>query len=355
MFTVIAILVLASLVLIHELGHFWAARWQGIKVYSFSIGFGPILWSYQGTEVLYCLRAFPLGGYVGFPDDGEASDRDLLANRPIIDRGIVMAAGVVANFVFAFLLLILLTTIEGREVLDQPGLQVKGFSYSNSPAELAGLKPGDIILAVDQEQLGQSDDIISRFQQNVQAHGGRDLFLKIERQAQSLELSVRPQGSPPKIGILIDYAGSYIHSNYSNPLEILQEATQKFNHLFVITLQGLAKLITNFKETSGQLAGPVGIVATGSRLAQTGFLELLDFAAIISINLGIMNLLPLPALDGGQLLFLGLEVLRGGSPIPRKLQENVMQGSLFVLLSFGMFMIFKDSYHLIQDYIENNL
>jgi membrane-associated protease RseP (regulator of RpoE activity) len=355
MFTVLAILVLAALVLIHELGHFLAARCQGIKVYSFSIGFGPILWSYQGPEVLYCLRAIPLGGFVGFPDDGEKNDRNLLVNRPIIDRALVMVAGVGANFVTAFLLIVLLTTIGGKEVLDQPGLQVKGFTYSNSPSELAGIKPGDIILAVDQEELDKNDNILSRFQQNVQAHEGRDLFLKIDRQGQSIELSVRPQGSPPKIGILIDYAGSYVKRPYNDPIEILQEATHKFNRLFAITLKGLVKLVTNFKETSVQLGGPIAIVATGSRLAQTSYLELLNFAAIISINLGIMNLLPLPALDGGQLFFLVLEALRGGSPIPRKLQENVMQGGLFVLLSLGVFMIFKDSYHLIQDYIESNL
>ncbi len=354
MFTVLAILVLAGLVLIHELGHFLAARWQGIKVHSFSIGFGPILWSYQGAEVLYCLRAIPLGGYVGFPDDSDSPDGNLLANRPILQRAIVMIAGVGANFVAAFLLLVLLTTIGGTEVLDQPGILVKGFTFPHSPAEVAGIKPGDIILAVDRAELGRRDGMITQFLQSVARHHDREMVLTIKRQAESLELAVRPQGSPPKIGILIDYAGQYVPRTSHNPIEILQGASQKFIRLFAITFQGLASLITNFKETSVQLAGPVAIVATGSRLAETGLLELLNFAAIISINLGIMNLLPLPALDGGQLFFLVLEALRGGTPIPRQLQENVMQGGLFVLLSVGVFMIFKDSYHLIQDYIESN-
>ncbi|MCA1904672.1 MAG: RIP metalloprotease RseP [Cyanobacteria bacterium KgW148] len=355
MFTVLAILALAILVFVHELGHFLAARWQGIKVHSFSIGFGPILWRYQGAEVLYCLRAVPLGGFVGFPDDGDDPDRNLLANRPILDRALVMVAGVVTNFIFAYLLLVILTTIAGTEVLDQPGLAVKGFTYPGAPAEVAGIRPGDIILAVDQQELGNSDVIINQFQQDVISHADREMRLNISRQGRSIDVLVKPTGSPPKIGILLDYAGNFVRQPYHNPLEIFQSATGEFIHIFAITFQGLASLVTNFNQTSAQLAGPVAIVAVGSRLARENWTELLNFAAIISINLGIMNLLPLPALDGGQLLFLLLEALRGGNPLPRKLQDNVMQGGLVVLLSFGVLLIFKDSYRLIQDYLENNL
>ncbi|MCS6960708.1 MAG: RIP metalloprotease RseP [Pseudanabaenaceae cyanobacterium SKYGB_i_bin29] len=352
MFTVIAILVLAVLVFVHELGHFLAARWQGIRVHSFSLGFGPVLWQWQGKEVTYCVRAIPLGGFVSFPDDSEEETQDLLAHRPLGQRAIVMLAGVTANFIFAYLLLVIVAWQTGTQVLDQPGLRVLNYSYANSPAAVAGIKPGDIILAVDDRDLGNGENIIAEFQKEVARHKDQSMLLTISRQGERLFLSVSPQGSPPRIGILLDYAGRTIRQPFTNPLAVMQAAAVSFANLCQITLQGLQGLLTNFSETAKQLAGPVAIVATGSRIAQSSWTELLNFAAIISINLAIINLLPLPALDGGQLLFLLLEALRGGNPLPKEIQENVMQGGLVVLLSLGMFMIFRDSYNLLQDYLE---
>ncbi|MFN3361949.1 MAG: RIP metalloprotease RseP [Pseudanabaenaceae cyanobacterium] len=352
MFTVIAILVLAILVFVHEGGHFLAARWQGIKVHSFSIGFGPILWQWRGQEVTYCLRAIPLGGFVSFPDDVDARDKNLLANRPLGQRAIVMLAGVTANFFFAYLLLVLVAWQTGTQVLDQPGLRVLNYSYPNSPAAVAGIQPGDIILAVDNHDLGNQENIITEFQREVARHQDRSMLLTLARQGQTLSVSVSPQGNPPRLGILLDYAGTKVRQPFSNPLHVLVAAAVSWWDLCQITLQGLQGLLTNFQETSQQLAGPVAIVATGSRIAQTGWTELCNFAAIISINLGIVNLLPLPALDGGQLLFLLVEALRGGNPLPKEIQENVMQGGLVVLLSIGMFMICRDSYNLLQGYLE---
>ena len=115
-----------------------------------------------------------------------------------------------------------------------------------------------------------------------------------------------------------------------------------------MTVQGLKRLVTNFEETASQVSGPIAIVAMGSELAKSDASSLFDFTAIISINLAIINILPLPALDGGQLAFLIIEALRGGKPLPSALQENVMQGGLFLLLGLGVFMIFRDSFNLIQ-------
>jgi RIP metalloprotease RseP len=115
-----------------------------------------------------------------------------------------------------------------------------------------------------------------------------------------------------------------------------------------MTVQGLKQLVTNFQETAAQVAGPIAIVAMGSELVKSDASSLFDYTAIISINLAIINILPLPALDGGQLIFLILEALRGGKPLPSALQENVMQGGLFLLLGLGIFMIFRDSFNLIQ-------
>ncbi|MFN9860578.1 MAG: site-2 protease family protein, partial [Pseudanabaena sp.] len=130
--------------------------------------------------------------------------------------------------------------------------------------------------------------------------------------------------------------------------EAIDNATQNFERLVLLTFQGLKQLATNFQNTASQLSGPVAIVAMGSELVKSDAAALFDFTAIISINLAIINILPLPALDGGQLVFLVIEALRGGKPLPEELQNNVMQGGLVILLGLGVVMIFKDSFNLLQ-------
>src|SRR5919202_2714177 len=146
-----AIAVLAVLIVVHELGHFMAARLQGIYANRFSLGFGPILWKYQGPETEYAIRAFPLGGFVGFPDDDPDSDippndPNLLRNRPVLDRAIVISAGVIANLIFAYLLLATQAGTVGIAGFSKPGVLVPQVaSQSSLVAQKAGIKPGDVI------------------------------------------------------------------------------------------------------------------------------------------------------------------------------------------------------------------
>ena len=154
MSVLIAIGVLALLIVVHELGHFAAARWQSIHVNRFSIGFGPALAKYQGKETEYALRAIPLGGYVGFPDDDPDSqipnnDPDLLRNRPVFDRAIVISAGVIANLIFAYFLLVTqVATVGFPQINYQEGVIIpEVFTSENSVAKQAGIQAGDIVLA----------------------------------------------------------------------------------------------------------------------------------------------------------------------------------------------------------------
>ena len=350
-----AIAVLAILILVHELGHFLAARLQGIYVNRFSIGFGPVLWKYQGKQTEYALRAIPLGGYVGFPDDDEesnipANDPNLMKNRPIVDRAIVISAGVIANFVFAYLVLLVMTLSVGIGTVDQPGVRIAKILEPNAPAAVAGLQTGDVILSANGIKFDTSLTTLDRFQTLIANNANKSVDLVVDRRGQSIQLPILPQdeAGKGKIGVRLDFTGQPHRRAVHNIGEAFYSATQSFERLVVMTVQGLKQLATNFQNTASQLSGPVAIVAMGSELVKSDAAALFDFTAIISINLAIINILPLPALDGGQLVFLAIEALRGGKPLPEELQNNVMQGGLVLLLGLGVVMIFKDSFNLLQ-------
>lgn len=347
-----AIAVLAVLIVVHEMGHFFAARLQGIHVNRFSIGFGPILWKYQGPETEYALRAIPLGGFVGFPDDDPESDippndPNLLKNRPVLDRAIVISAGVIANLVFAYLVFVLQFGIVGipEGFNYKPGVLIPQVASAQAPAAIAGLKEGDIVLAVDGQPLGSGEAAEKKLMETITASSNQPLDLSVQRGSSNLTISVTPKPDDkgvPRIGVVLNPNGTVEFRRPNNPGEVLGLAARQFQDMFVRTVQGFWGLITNFSSVAGQVAGPVKIVEQGANLASNDAINLFPFAAIISINLAIINILPLPALDGGQLAFLLVEALRG-KPLPASIQENVMQTGLVLLLGLGIFLIVRDT------------
>ncbi|BAY16599.1 putative membrane-associated zinc metalloprotease [Nostoc sp. HK-01] len=349
-----AIAVLAILILVHELGHFIAARSQGIHVNRFSLGFGPVLWKYQGTETEYAVRAFPLGGFVGFPDDDPDSDippndPNLLRNRPVLDRAIVISAGVIANLIFAYLVLVLQLGIVGipEKFNYQPGVLVQPVN-EQSIAYQAGIREGDIVLAVNGQELPASDKSTAILTKEIQTHPNQEIALKVQQKNQQVSLKLTPAlGADGKglVGIQLGPNGKPVFRKPNSPFEIFGIAANRFQQLFIGTLNGFGQLITNFQQTIGQVSGPVNIVKVGAKLAADDSTNLLSFAAIISINLAIINILPLPALDGGQLAFLLIEGLRG-KPLPSRIQEGVMQTGLVLLLGLGIFLIVKETIQL---------
>ncbi len=355
MSTLAAIAVLAVLILVHELGHFTAARSQGIHVNRFSIGFGPILWKYQGSETEYALRGIPLGGFVGFPDDDPnskipANDPDLLRNRPVLDRAIVISAGVIANLVFAYLLLVLqVGTIGVPEPQYQPGILVPQIATEvSSAAAKAGLKSGDVILAANGQAFGAQDERPA-LMEIIQTSAGKPIQLKVQRGSEQLSLQVTPEVTAEgqsRIGVqLAPIIKKVVRHRANNIGEVFSAAATQFERVVVLTVQGFGQLISNFRETASQVSGPVAIVAFGAGIAQNDLAGLLYFAALISINLAVINILPLPALDGGQLAFLCIEAIRG-KPLPTKIQDGVMQTGLMLLLGLGIFLIVRDTANL---------
>ncbi|MDB9540805.1 RIP metalloprotease RseP [Anabaenopsis tanganyikae CS-531] len=345
-----AIAVLAVLILVHELGHFTAARSQGILVNRFSLGFGPVLWKYQGSQTEYAIRAFPLGGFVGFPDDDPDSDippndPNLLRNRPILDRAIVISAGVIANLIFAYFLLVSQVGLVGIGQSSQPGVLIQQLAPEvSSVAASAGIKSGDVILAANDREFGTALQEIEDLRDIIKNSPGQPVVLEIARGDQRLTVNVVPEEKPAggSIGVGLAPNGEVIRRPVKNLAQAFNIGGSEFQRLVTMTFQGFGQLITNFGETAGQVAGPIKIVQIGSSIAQNDTGSLFFFAALISINLAIINILPLPALDGGQLAFLLIEGLRG-KPIPNRIQEGVMQTGLMLLLGLGIFLIVKET------------
>ncbi|MUG98592.1 RIP metalloprotease RseP [Scytonema sp. UIC 10036] len=346
-----AIAVLAVLILVHEFGHFIAARSQGIYVNRFSLGFGPIIWKYQGAETEYAIRAIPLGGFVGFPDDDPDStippnDPNLLRNRPVLDRAIVISAGVIANLLFAYLLLVTQVYMIGTAQATQPGVLIQQLAPNvSSVAAKAGIEPKDVIIAADNRKFETSVQEIEALRNIIKTRAGQPIQLKIARGDTTLFLTVVPEANAKgdgTIGVELSPNGKVERRRVSNPIQALSIGAAEFQRIVSMTFLGFGQLITNFQETANQVAGPVKIVEIGANIAQNDAGSLFFFAALISINLAIINILPLPALDGGQLAFLLVEGVRG-KPLPNRIQEGVMQTGLVLLLGLGIFLILKET------------
>ncbi|MEB3214271.1 MAG: RIP metalloprotease RseP [Leptolyngbyaceae bacterium] len=355
-----AISVLALLIVVHELGHFMAARLQGIHVNRFAIGFGPVIWGYQGKQTEYSIRAIPLGGFVGFPDDDPDSefhpdDPDLLQNRPLLDRAIVISAGVIANLIFAYFVFVAQFAGVGvpEGINAQPGVLVPDVVSQEAPAAKAGIRPGDVIVAIDGRDIGSGEEAIKILMNTIQNSSGQPLDVSIERGNRDIDVTVKPEVDPDgtaRIGVQLVANGTVEYRRPKGIGEVVTLAAREFQDKTKLILQGFISLITNFSEVSGQVAGPVKIVEQGAQFAGSDASRLFPFTAIISINLAIINILPLPALDGGQLVFLLIEGLRG-KRLPDGVQEGVMQTGLFLLLGLGVFLIVRDTAQL--DVIQN--
>ncbi|KAK9841926.1 hypothetical protein WJX84_004982 [Apatococcus fuscideae] len=345
--------VLAAIITIHETGHFFAARSQNIHVAAFSIGFGPSLFSYQGPEVEYSLRLFPLGGYVGFPDDDPdstipADDPDLLRNRPVKDRFIVISAGVIANFIFAYSLLVTqagLVGIPSTNIL--PGVRVPEV-LRQSIAEQAGLKRGDIITRVADMAVPAEPRAVANVVGLITRSPDQQLMVEVDRRGQKLSLPITPAPDVTgggRIGIQLAPNAKLSYKRPQSPVQVLTVAADQFGRLTSTVTSGLAQIVLNFEKTKDSISGPVAIVKAGGDVAKSDLSGLFQFAAIVNINLGVVNLLPFPALDGGYLVLLIIEALRG-KKLEKPIEQTITASGLLLLVSLGLFLVVRDTLNL---------
>ena len=346
-----SITVLGFLIFFHEMGHFLAAILQGIYVDGFSIGFGPAIIQKKYKDITYSFRAFPLGGFVSFPDEElnniDPKDPNLLKNRPIIQRVIVISAGVFANLILAYTILILNVTTIGIPFDPEPGILVLA-TQPDKAASIAGLQPGDKILKIETRNLGVGDQAVSNLVKEIQKSSNKPILLQIERDGVFKDLTLVPKNIDGKgtIGAQLQPNINKETKKTKDIFELFKYTNNQFSSLLVKTIQGYKGLITNFSSTAQQLSGPVKIVEIGAQLSQQGGTGILLFAALISINLAVLNSLPLPLLDGGQLLFTLIEGFRG-KPVPVKLQMVVTQSSFFLLVGLSVLLIIRDTSQLL--------
>ena len=344
-----SITVLGFLIFFHEMGHFLAAILQGIYVDGFSIGFGPSIIQKKYKGITYSFRAFPLGGFVSFPDEEinkiDPKDPNLLKNRPIAQRVIVISAGVFSNLLLAYTILIINVTSIGIPYEPDPGILVLA-TQPEKAASKAGLEAGDKILKIDGNVLGVGDQAVSTLVSKIQNSSEESISIEIERNNSFQSLILIPQSIDGKGTIGAQLQPNIRKETKKIKNELFQYTNKEFSSLLIKTIQGYKGLVTNFSSTAQQLSGPVKIVEIGAQLSEQGGTGILLFAALISINLAVLNSLPLPLLDGGQLVFTLIEGLRG-KPVPVKIQSAVTQSSFFLLVGLSVLLIIRDTSQLL--------
>ncbi|MCI9233927.1 MAG: RIP metalloprotease RseP [Bacilli bacterium] len=332
------ILILGIIVCIHEFGHFLFAKKAGIYVYEFSIGMGPRLfkWNRKNDETVYSIRLLPIGGFVQMA--GEDLDTDekseipkdkMMQNKKWYQRFLTIVAGVMFNFILAIILLFVIALIHGAPYL---GTTI-GEVGENSPAAVAGLETGDRIIKVGNKKVTNSDMLMLE----LQVQNGKETTLVVEKKDGKTRKIIM---SPKKI--TVDGKESY---QYGFALETKAEkgiigavkyAFGKTISLVEQMVHIIGYLFTG-KLALSSLAGPVGIFQVVGETAKTGILNMIYLIAFMSINVGFLNLLPIPAFDGGRLLFLIIEKIKR-SPVSPKL-ENAIHSIGFILLMILMVVI----------------
>ena len=353
------ILVLSLLVFVHEMGHYLVGRWCGIRSTAFSIGFGPELIGFtdsRGTR--WKISAVPLGGYVKFFGDEDVAskpDSDSLAGLTLEERSqtlggaklwkraATVAAGPIANFLLAILIFAALFAIYGRMISDPIVSEVR----ESSAAQVAGVLPGDRLVAIDGENVRTFEDV----RRYVAVRPATPITVTVERNGQQLDLGMVPTRTETTdqfgnkmelgiIGIVTDQTrGNFRHISFS-PGEALVEGVRETGHVVTGTFAYIGNLVTG-RMNADQLGGPVRVAQASGQMASLGFAAVIQLAALLSVSIGLLNLMPVPVLDGGHLVFYAIEVVRG-KPLGSGAQEVAFRIGLAMIFSLMVFATWND-------------
>ncbi len=340
------VIVLGVLIFFHELGHFLCAKAFGVGVEKFSLGFGPKIASKKVGRTEYCLSAIPLGGFVKMV--GEQPDEEIdpadeavsFTQKPVGKRMLIVAAGPLFNFFLAILIFFFVFGVSGLMVL-QP---VIGEIKDESPAKSAGLKPGDRIVRINDQPIENWSEMAGIITQSAD----RPLEILVERGGQTIEMRIAPEkqsvenifGEKQTRYVIGITAAGETSTKRMGLIDAFKESLVRTYMITKLTIVSVVKLIQGAISVK-TLGGPIMIAQMAGEQAEQGAVNLLFFIALVSINLGILNLLPIPVLDGGHLMFFSIEAATG-RPVSLKAREVAQQVGILLLMMLMVFVFYND-------------
>lgn len=330
--------VIAILILAHELGHFFTARASGVSVLEFGLGFPPRLLSIKRGETTYSLNLIPLGGFVKMAGEEDPKVPGSLASKSIGSRLLVLSAGSLMNFLLPVLLFSTAFMLPHNEFIGQ--VKVEEVS-PDSPAARAGIKPGDTLLQANGIVINNSGDLHRYLQLNL----GKEITLLVQHQDATTEtVRVLARWSPPEgqgaTGVLVNTANPEVISQHLPFWRAIPAGITASIETFVLFKNDIIRMFIGTAPAA--VTGPVGIAQITGQVARTGISPLLEFAAFLSINLAIINIFPLPALDGGRIAFVIMEWIRRGKRIPAKTEALVHLIGFMTLMAFMLLVTYQD-------------
>ena len=359
--------VLVVLIMVHELGHFLAARAYGVKVLEFGMGLPPRLLSFRRGETVYSLNLLPLGGFVRLLGEEDPTEPGSLASRGVLTRAVVLSAGALMNvllplLIFTALFMIPQQTVEGRVQLQAVA--------PNSPAEHAGLRPGDFVERVDGHRIANISDLSYRINLKLGSETTWDVVREKPRitgglavggdpglttdlppaESTPLTVSLVPRWTPPagegNVGVVIATTSPSTVTRSEPIWEAAPHGFRRMGEVLVLFRNEIFGMFMGNRDP--QVAGPVGIAQISGEVARAGWVPLAELAALLSLNLAIINLLPIPALDGGRLVFVLLEWVRRGKRIRPEREGLVHLVGFVVLISFIVVVSYFDILRIIR-------
>ena len=331
---IIGVIALSVIVLVHELGHFVTAKATGVRVEEFALGYPPKLFGIKRGETVYSLNAIPFGGFTKLTGEEDPSSPRSLASKSIGIRLLILSAGSLMNILLPFFLLTAAFMIPHDVVTGKVMIQKV---VAESPAAMAGIEQGDAVLGINDKPVNNISDL----QRYIQLNLGRETTVLVERSdSVTREVQLIPRWEPPEgqgaTGITVSMLNPTIIRQHYPFWEAVPLGVIEFGETFVLYKNGIISLIIG--ATPAVLAGPVGIAQITGEVARAGISPLLEFVALISLILGVLNLFPIPALDGGRIVFVMLEWIRRGKRISPK-AEGLVHTVGFVLLMGAMILV----------------
>lgn len=341
LYIVILLLILGVIIFIHELGHFFFAKKFGVHIYEFSLGMGPVVYSHLGKDkIKYNIRAIPIGGFVAMAgevyEDDESNKipkKDFMCNKKWHERLLIMVAGVMNNFILAFVVLFLMAIIYGG-ALTVPTIEKV---TEGLPADIGGLLPGDKILTINGYNIRTWDS--AQIAIAMDTDDGVYTFV-VDRDGSDVSIDITPEVTETD-GILTKVFGINIEvEEYNGFVGSIKYAFIKFYSVIESMIFTLYALFTG-KIGVNALSGPIGMYQVVEVAAASGFINLMYLLALLSINVGILNILPIPAFDGGRILFLIIEKIMG-KPINQKIEGWAHYIGFILLILLSLYVAFND-------------